>query len=95
MSKSHYRRWHYPRSFKETDIGDLVQVWDTKEKNGPLHWAKVTEKADSGDMLLSFRKLEEPKLPWLTINQYGCPWRWRVMKKSENNPLAPLDEDRE
>ena len=64
MSKPHYRRWHYPRSFKGTDIGDLVQVWDDTEKNGPLVWAKVTEKVDSNDMLLSFRKLVtnlEPK----------------------------------
>ena len=93
MSKPHYRRWHYPRSFKGTDIGDLVQVWDDTEKNGPLYWAKVTEKGDSSDMLLSFRKLEEPKSPWLTINQHGYPWRWRVMKKLENKSTASLDVD--
>jgi hypothetical protein len=81
------RRWNYARSFRETDAGDMVEVWNDAEKRAPMHLAIVWKKGRAEELVLEFRLYHERKLPWLTINQHGYSWRWRILKKKVANPI--------
>ena len=87
--------WSYARLFHRVEIGDVVEVWDKREKRGPIHLAIVTDKNEH-DMRLSFRLYHERGLPWLTINRYGFSWRWRFLARPKipaDNPRTALDMD--
>ena len=87
--------WRYASAFHRVEIGDVVEVWDKREKRGPLHLAIVSDKSDL-DMRLGFRLYHERGLPWLTINRYGFSWRWRFLSRPKiiaEYPPTPIDMD--